>query len=144
MRRPKNQRNAFETRIPVCKTEPEKRLVTGWAAVCTDDQGRYIVDYQGDVLPIETLETAVHKAFAETGGAGRVGAMHNDYRKASVVESFLATPEKRQALGFGEGPSGWVVTLKVHCDDLWQQIKSGEMRELSIAGTARRVPIDAE
>ncbi len=53
-----------------------------------------------------------------------------------VVESFVVTLEKREALGLGEGPEGWIATFRVNDDKVWQNIKAGELPELSLKATA--------
>lgn len=134
---------SWQTDIPIVKIDQEKRLVTGWASVTKDANGNYITDYDGDIIPTEELEKAAHEAFAEAGGKGRAGDMHEVTGAADIVESFVATAEKRKALGFGEGPEGWVVTLKINSEKLWQEIKSGEKSELSIKGMATAMPYGA-
>lgn len=130
----------FVCKIPITKLAGEQQLVTGWASVVEDANGNPIVDLQGDLIPIEELERAAHEALLD-GGKDKGGDMHESMRVADIVESFVVTREKRAALGFGEGPAGWVVTLKIKDKDLWSQIKSGEKLELSIAGEAEREPI---
>jgi hypothetical protein len=132
----------FAIAIPIVKRDLPQGLVTGWAALSTDAQGRPVVDHQGDHIPIAELERAVIKAFSATGGKGVVGDMHRTSGHADVVESIVVSKAKREALGFGSGPEGWVVTLKVHDPELLAQITSGEKMELSIRGTAVRVPME--
>jgi len=131
----------FNVNIPIKKFNTEKRLATGWASVVTDEKGNPIIDSDGDVIPVEELEKAAIEAFVN-GGKGKGGDMHERKGVADVVESFVVTQEKREALGFGKGQEGWVVTLKIHDEDLWKQIKSGEKLELSIRGDAERIETD--
>lgn len=131
---------SFEVRLPVAKTSVERREVTGWASIVTDENGRPIVDHDGDIIPIDELEKAAKEAFV-SGGRGKGGDMHKRTGVADIVESLVLTQEKRAALGLGHGPEGWVVTLKIHDDGLWSDIKSGEKLELSIRGESERIPL---
>jgi Putative phage serine protease XkdF len=124
--------------IPVIKSDVERQLVTGWASVSTDASGAPVVDSQGDMIPIEELERAAHEVFA-SGGKNKGGDNHVRTGVADIVESMVIDTAKREALGFGPGATGWVVTLKVHDVGLWEQIKRGEKLELSIHGTAERM-----
>lgn len=126
--------------IPIRKVDGEQQLVTGWASVVTTADGAPIVDSQGDIIPIAELEKAAHEAFL-LGGLGKAGDMHERQGVASVVESMVLDAAKREALGFGKGAEGWVVSLKIHDDKLWNMVKSGERMELSLRGIAERVPV---
>lgn len=110
--------------------------ITGWASIVTDETGKSIVDHDGHIIPIDELERAVHQAFAKVSGAGRAGLMHAVTNQADVVESFVVTADKRAALGFGDGPEGWIVTLQVKNKELLEKIISGEYGELSLSGVA--------
>lgn len=121
--------------LPVVKRNLPEGLVTGWVAIVSDDQGHPIVDQQNEVIPIEVIEKAAQSAFpyAKSGA----GDMHERRGLADIVESFVVSAEKREALGFGKGPEGWVVTLKIHDPKLRKEIGDGEKQELSMFGSAR-------
>lgn len=131
----------WHLRIPIAKADLEHGLVTGWAALSTDQNGKPVIDHQGDFIPIEELEKAAQSAFLATGGKAAAGDMHERKGVADIVESITLTKQKRDALGFGDGPEGWVVTLKVNDPKLRKEIANGEKLELSIRGTARRIPM---
>lgn len=131
---------SFHVTLPVVKRGDG--LVTGWAAVVTREDGSPIIDFQGDILSVGELEKAVQRAMARSSGAGKAGDMHEITGMADVVESMVVSAEKREALGFGKGPEGWVVTLRITDPDLLKQIESGEKPELSIRGRAKRVPVE--
>lgn len=123
-------------KMDISKIDTDQRLVTGWVAVVTDETGFPIIDSDDHIIPVIELEKAVHEAFAESGGAGKGGSMHKQNGVMDVVESFVVTMEKRKALGFGDGPEGWIATFRVNDDDVWQKIKTGELPELSLRGEA--------
>lgn len=132
----------FNLRIPIAKMDDDQRLIVGWAAVVTKADGTPVVDLQGDLTPISEIEKAAHKAL-RFGGRGKSGVQHEATGIGDIVESFVVSKSRREALGFGPGPEGWVVAMKIHDDDVWKRIKSGELSELSFKGTARRTPIAA-
>ena len=133
----------YEFRIPIRKADTLKGLITGAASIATDANGDPVVDHDGDIIPIEELEKAVAEAMQATGGSGQVGDMHERQGVGDVVESMVLTREKRQALGLGDGPEFWAVTLKIHDKALLKEIAKGRKLELSINGFAERVPVDA-
>lgn len=122
------------------KVDSEKRLVTAWAGVVTKSDGSAVVDFQNDVIRIEVLEQAVNKAFA--GGSFAAGEMH-ERTVGRVVQALTLSKSEREALGFGVGPEGLVVKLHVDDDAAWARVKSGELRELSIGGSAQRFEVAA-
>jgi hypothetical protein len=127
--------------LEIKKLNTEKRLATGWVAVTADENGTPIIDADGHLIPTIELEKAVHEAFAETSGKGMGGDMHETRGVIDVVESFVFTAEKREALGLGAGPEGWVTTFRVNDDDLWSKVKNGKRPELSLKGEGMGVPI---
>jgi len=130
-----------DIRFEISKALDEQQLVIGWAAVVTKANGEKIVDLQDDVIAIEEIEKAAHRAMS-FGGRGKGGEQHVHMGIGDIVESFVVSKERREALGFGPGPEGWIVALKIHDADVWARVKSGELSELSFRGPARRRPID--
>lgn len=126
--------------VPVAKLDEERRLVTGWASIANDAQGRPVIDAEGDIIPVVELEKAAHDLML-SGGAGKTDDMHQRFGVGDVVESLVVTAEKRAALGLGTGPAGWIVTMKVNDDKTWADVKAGKKLELSIYGTGRRAPL---
>ncbi len=114
----------------------DEHLIFGWASVAADEDGIPVVDSEGDVIPISELEQAAYR-FVEFSGAG--GEMHSKIGVAQLVESFVVTPEKMEALELqGSIPLGWWVGFRVTDDDVWAKIKSGVYTMFSIGGRARR------
>jgi len=111
----------------------EQHLVFGVASMVTDADGRPLIDHGGDVIPVECLEEA---AYDYVEASREMGLMHETTGHGHLVESVVITPAKREALGLGPGPSLWWVGYRVTDPDVWRRIKSGELSELSIGGTA--------
>lgn len=120
------------------KLNEERRLVTAWASVVSDVDGKPIVDFEGDIILIEELEKAFIEAFAD-GGLRKGGEMHNEIGGVDIVQQFTFSSAEREALGFGKGEEGGIVKLRVNDDAIWARVKSGELSELSIAGEGERI-----
>jgi len=132
----------FELKIPVVKIDRPKGLVTGWASIVTTADGTPIIDHDGEIIPIAELEKAAQEAFADGQiGRGKAGDMHERTGVADLVESMVLSAEKREELKLGKGPEGWVVTLKINDPKLLAEIVDGTKTELSILGTAERIPL---
>lgn len=121
----------------VAKRDDDKFLVFGWASMAG------VTDSQGDVISIDTLETAAYD-FVLNSRAG--GAMHEVAVVATLVESIVFTLEKLAALGLAEDalPHGWWVGFKVTDTEAWQKIKNGDYTMFSISGRAVREDIGDE
>jgi hypothetical protein len=115
------------------KATGDKRLVTAWLSQVEDSNGNLVVDDEGDSITLDALEDALIKAFA-SGGQGRVERQHKTFGLGDVVQHFVLSREERQALGFGDGPAGAIVKLRIDDDDLWAAVKAGEVTDLSFLG----------
>lgn len=124
--------------LDIKKTDPEHRLIFGWASVVEKD-GKPIIDKQLDIIPVEELENA---AYEFTLNSRNGGDMHSRNNLARLVESMVFTKDKQKALGIDLGQVGWWVGFKVHDDELWAAHKRGERPEFSIGGAA--IPIDVD
>lgn len=126
------------------KVDEDKRLVTGWASVVTEN-GNQLVDRQGDVMKIDNLRDVVHQ-FVLTSRTG--GVMHqtdasgNVVKIGEIVDSFIFDDDLQQALGVNFGKTGWLATIKVLDDATWARVKSGELTAFSIGGTGQREEIE--
>lgn len=132
----------YDFRVPITKRDDAKRLIYGWAAVVTKADGTPVVDLQGDITPIDEIEKAAHKALA-FGGRGKTGVQHEHTGVGDIVESAIINKAFRDAHSMPPGPEGWWVGMKIHSDDVWKRITSGELSELSFKGTARRTALAA-
>jgi hypothetical protein len=124
--------------MEIKKIDPDKRLIFGWASVVEKD-GKMVVDKQGDIIPVEELETA---AYQFTLDSRDHGDMHKQVGTGRLVESMVFSHEKQQALGINLGQVGWWVGFHVHDDDLWSKHKRGDRPEFSIGGAA--IPVEVE
>jgi hypothetical protein len=118
----------------VAKLDAAKRLVYGWASVATD-RGEALVDRQGDLIDMDSLEDAVVK-FMEDKRATK--AMHEGDQTGVVVESFVASKEKWRAMGIQCDREGWWIGVKVRDPETWEAIRSGRLPMFSVGGRGYR------
>lgn len=114
----------------VIKLDEEERMVYGWASVITEN-GEPVIDRQGDVIKAPALTKAVTKFMEEV----RVGkAMHEGEQIGQVIHSWPVTDEISKSVGIESNREGWLVAFKVHDENIWKKVKSGELSAFSIGG----------
>ncbi len=59
-----------------------------------------------------------------------------------MVHSMPITKEIGESLGITSDREGWIVSLKVFDDEVWDLVKSGQLTAFSIGGKAKRKVID--
>jgi hypothetical protein len=137
---PVGKRDGSVWSIPVklAKSDADRQLVFGWASVAKTPDGLHVVDVQGDLIPVEELETAAY-AFAADGGTS--GAMHKGGGFGTLVESVVFTDEKLAKMGIPPGtvPTGWWVGFHLPADE-FAKVKQGIYKMFSIQGRAIRIP----
>jgi hypothetical protein len=155
--------------VTITKLDDEQRLAFGFASVAATVDGEAVVDSYQDTIEPKTLEKAAYD-YVENSRIG--GVMHSRYcascgeqtvatadgncpecgepltvrKVASIVESFMVTPDKLAALGLAEDsmPAGWWLGMRVHDDATWAAVKSGKLKAFSIGGRAKRTPLEEE
>ncbi|MCG8419638.1 MAG: XkdF-like putative serine protease domain-containing protein, partial [Proteobacteria bacterium] len=99
-----------------------------------------VVDAQGDIYSAAEIRQAAHRFMEEFGG---LGLMHT-FRvnsEVKVLENYLAPTD----LSIGDvavRKGTWLLAVRVLSEELWEQVKNGELTGFSIGGSARRVPED--
>lgn len=107
-----------------------------------DDEKRFVLgpvllpetkDAQGSIISVETIEETAHDFMEKKG---HIGVSHRDWsHRIEIVESYIL----RGDLLFGDRklPQGtWILGVKVLSDEIWEKVKSGELRGFSIQGWA--------
>lgn len=127
------------------KSEPDKKLVFGWASIAQTADGDTIKDRQNDVIEPDDLEEAAYEYvlnFRDTGEEH----LESFRKKGKLVESCVFTAEKQKAMGLQPGtlPVGWWVGFYIEDEDAWERIKNGTYKMFSIEGRAERVPLEQE
>lgn len=128
-----------EKALEVAKVDEDQRLVFGWASVIENDDGTPLEDLQGDVIAMDELEKAAYRFVLDSRKAGEMHERTEGIGR--LVESFVVTPEKADALGLAKR-SGWWVGFKVDDDSTWAKVKKGDFRMFSIGGKAVREKAD--
>lgn len=134
----------LEIKGEVSKMLTDKKQVFGWASVIELD-GEPVVDLQGDVMTIDTIEKAAYDYVHTSRKGGRQHARDGELplHVSDMIESFVMTPEKKEAMGLGpEVPTGWWVGFQVNDEDTWQAYKDGKLKEFSIHGSGTRKALE--
>lgn len=124
----------FESYGKVTKMDDEKRIVYGYASVISKN-GEPIVDRQGDIITAEELEKAASDfMLGERNGL----TMHKGNPTTTIIHSFPMTEETKKAYQIESPYEAWLIAVKVHCDETWDKVKAGELKDFSIGGKAQR------
>lgn len=125
---------------PITKADDALQILYGWASVAVDKAGTDVVDAHGDIIAIEDLELAVYDFVARSRDSGEdhAGGISGD-----VVESWVVTPEKLDAMGIEKGalPLGWWIGVHISDKAAYERAKT-QKAMFSIEGTAIREPIN--
>jgi cation transport regulator ChaB len=120
--------------VHIEKMGGDKRLVYAWAYVCQKD-GEQVVDHSGDIMDEAEMEKMAYD-FMESYRDG--GERHQKTGVATAVASMPFTKDIQDALGIDTGKIGWFIVFKVHDNEVWEKVKNGTYKMLSIGGTATR------
>ena len=125
--------------LDIAKAEPERQMIFGWASVVAKD-GKYIIDKQGDIIPVKELENAVLEYMLY---AREHGVMHHIKGTGRLVMSFLTTPDFMKAFGLTQKDDqiGWIVGYQIEDPELRAAHKRGILPEFSIGGSS--VPFES-
>lgn len=121
----------------IAKIDEDQRIVWGWASMANLN-GQPVIDSQQDIIAVEDLQFAAHDFMRESRVGGQ---MHKVFGIGTVVDSIVLTKGLQDALGIDLGHESWLIGLHVTDDAAWARVKSGELREFSIGGTAVREPL---
>ena len=123
-----------ELKSDIIKVDVDERLVWGWAYVSTV-KGVMSVDHSDESVSPEVLVKAATNFMLSVRTAK---AMHQGDSVGEVVHSFPLTKELGESLGVSSDREGWIICMKIHNDEVWQSVKSGELSAFSIGGRALR------
>lgn len=126
----------------IIKRDDDQRVVYGWAMVVEQD-GKPVVDHQGDIIPQIEMEKAAIAFMQDhrVGGIMHIRKADNTALKvAEVVASFPMTTEIQKAFGIDMGRAGWMIGVKVLDDGIWKMVKDGKLPSFSIGGKGVRTP----
>lgn len=132
----------FVTKHDITKVDEGKRLAFGWASVGYRSDGSLVVDRQGDLIDdVDQIEKAAYSFVVDCREGGE---MHIRKGIGTMVESFVSTPEKWEAMGIPNGtlPIGWWVGFRVTNDEVWKAVREGKYRMFSVHGRGQRKALD--
>ena len=123
--------SALPKRIPLLKTS-EERYVLG--IVLEPER----VDAQQDIYSAAEVREAAHRFMEEYRN---LGLMHREILgdQVKILESYLA-PTEFEVDGTRIKPGTWLLAVRIVDDELWRQVKAGELTGFSIGGSAIRAP----
>jgi len=127
----------------IAKANEDKQQIFGWASV-VEVNGEPVVDLQGDAITAEEMEKAGYEYVMKSRKGGDMHLRDNwsPIQKSEMIESFIVTDEKRDAMGLpSDVPTGWWVGFQVRDPEVWAKVKSGERTGFSIHGHGRRTPV---
>ena len=126
--------------LSLAKVDEEKRTLIGVALIPEKQIPRYDKENNEEYLVFfskETIEKA-QELFMNSLKNNKATVGHaEDVQGLSVIETWIKEDEndKSNLYGFSDVPIGsWLVKMKVYNDDVWKQVKSGDLRGFSIEG----------
>lgn len=151
---------ALSLEVPIAKVDNDRGMVFGWANVPIGKDGAEVVDSQGDIMDLESLESTAYDFMLEFGVADDT---HDESVVGRVVESMVFTDEKFRALATVGGsvdedvyatlksslPQGWWVGFKVDDEAVLAKTRPGAdgsapvYRSFSVGGLGTREAVDA-
>lgn len=131
-----NKVNKTAHRFSIEKLNNERQIAFGYCLFSQTADGERVVDLQGDTVSPDELENI---AYNYVRNHRDVGQMHITSGEGCVVESFVTTPDKLEAMGIKDKlPIAWWVGLYIEDPNVWAKVKSGEYKAFSIEGEAER------
>lgn len=126
--------------VEITKTLPDKQYAFGWASVATDKDGNIPIDWAGDVIPEDELESM---AYSFVRFYGQTGEQHAGEAFGEIIESMVFSREKLALLGIPEGcvHIGWWVGFYIPDIEIFNKVKDGTYKMFSIQGSGKRIPI---
>lgn len=114
--------------FPIFKAEEERRIA---GVVYAPEE----VDAHGDFARSETILKAAELFMMEFGSINLMHSVPVEKRDVSITQSFVAPVDFEQG-GQKIKRGSWVLVAKVHNDEIWNSIKSGELTGWSLEGFA--------
>ncbi len=115
--------------IPIIKVDDMEHIIYG--IVYEPD----VEDAHGEFARKTTIRKAAHDFLSEFGEVNLMHTVPLGKRQVSVIESFIA-PVSFEVNGDFIQKGSWVLAAKVHDEDIWELIVSGELTGWSLEGHA--------
>ena len=127
----------YSSSVKILKMDDEQRVVWGWASVATEN-GTPVFDSHGDHIPMSEL-TKASIDFMENIRVGK--SLHHGDQVSAVIGCLPLSQELAKALGIQSDREGLIMGFRVHDDQTWNLIKSGDLPALSIGARGRRYAV---
>jgi hypothetical protein len=137
-------REIGSNRQGVVKADAKKKQAFGWISV-TEKDGKPVLDRQNDYISLDEVEKSAYQYVRDSRHGGDMHARMGDapVKAGEMIESFVVTPEKLEAMGIPHEvaksvPKGWWGGYQITDDSVWEKIENGERAGFSIHGSGRR------
>lgn len=124
----------------ISKLDEAQRLVFGWSYVAKQRDGTQVIDHSGEFMDTTDLENAVYEFVEESREAND---MHEGPITGKLVESFVSTPEKLEAMGLEKDalPQGVWMGFRLE-PEAFERVRNQERTAFSIEGFATREAVE--
>jgi hypothetical protein len=134
--------------VRLAQPEEFKKLLARAIPVLKTGEERYVLgivlepetaDAQKDIYSAAEIRDAAHRFMEEYRN---LGLMHREFvtGRVKILESYLA-PAAFELDGTRVKKGTWLLAVRVVDDDVWRQVKAGELAGFSIGGSAVKVPV---
>ena len=125
--------------LTFAKVDEEKRMLVSPALIPNKQIFRYDPNTDSEYYVYFSPETVAKAAYLYLKHNNHHKATHEHNERVSgvlTVESWIKEGDQDKSKMYGyDLPNGtWFVKMKINNDDLWQKIKAGELKGLSIEG----------
>jgi len=121
-----------------------KRQIFGILYVSRDKNNNLVEDLKKATIEQDVLEEAVYDYMLNSRvmGTMHIGKVETPVKFGRVIESFVITDEKMEALNIPLGLTyrcAWWVGFQVESNLVWQELEKGNLPDLSLRGIAHVV-----
>lgn len=124
--------------VKLAEVDKEKRILMGAALIPNKKIYRNSGEEEYYIFFSEDTVRKASELFLMKGNQNNSTLEHNvELKGMSVVESWIIEDEKKdksRKYDFNLPIGTWMVSVKVNNDDVWQQVKAGEVKGFSIEG----------
>lgn len=116
--------------VMITKQDDEKRIIYG--IVYSPDE----VDSDGDFATEKEIEKAAYDFLKKSNTGDGVDKQHSFSPESGVFVAESWILKENDPTFPDEKPGSWAVGIKVDSDEIWKQVKSGDIKGLSMGGVA--------
>lgn len=102
------------------------------------------LDAHGELFTVEAVKGASEEFLVEYNISKSIGLDHSGERPDVDLVGNWYAEQAGEVDGFKYPAHSWIVKMKVHDDDVWESVKSGERTGVSIQGAATGFAVVSE